>query len=294
MNKRTKLPTHRLLQRRMAGFTLIEAIMVIVITGIVASIVAVFIRYPVQGYVDSVRRAELTDQADVALRRMSRDVRLALPNSLRVTSANVSGITYFFIEFIMTSAGGRYRDPSDGSTAGDFLNFSNATDRTFDVLGTMPAMVAGDFIVVYNLGPGYAPADAYNGGNIAPIASIAGNNVTLTTNPFAAQTPPLASPNGRFQVVPAATGAVSYRCPSAAVGDLTRFWGYGFAAAQPTAPGGASAPLASGNATCVVSYTPAATGRIGLLNVQLTLTSGVAPDVETVTLSQQVHVDNSP
>jgi hypothetical protein len=33
-----------------------------------------------------VRRAELTDQADVALRRITRDIRLALPNSLRVTT----------------------------------------------------------------------------------------------------------------------------------------------------------------------------------------------------------------
>ena len=54
----------------MAGFTLVEAIIVIVITGILAAIVAVFIRAPVDGYFDSVRRAELTDTADVALRRL--------------------------------------------------------------------------------------------------------------------------------------------------------------------------------------------------------------------------------
>ena len=40
-----------------AGFTLVEAIMVIVITGILAGMVAVFIKAPVDGYVDSVRRA---------------------------------------------------------------------------------------------------------------------------------------------------------------------------------------------------------------------------------------------
>ena len=295
MSKRTRLPTHRLLQRRMAGFTLIEAIMVIVITGIVASIVAVFIRSPVQGYIDSVRRAELTDQADVALRRMSRDVRLALPNSLRVTTS-AANVTY--IEFIMTSDGGRYRDPSDGSTAGDFLSFSSAADLTFDVHGVMPAIAANDFIVIYNLGPGYAPANAYVAAdpcaacNRAKVSSVAGNVVTLASNPFAGQTPPLPSPNGRFQVVPGGTKAVTYSCPTAVAGagNLTRFWNYGFSAAQPTAPGGTSALLASGNATCAVQYTPAATGRVGLLNVQLTLTS----NGESVTLSQQVHVDNSP
>ena len=57
---------------RQGGFTLIEAIMVITITGILAAIVAVFIRTPVDGYIDSVARAELTDAADTALRRIAR------------------------------------------------------------------------------------------------------------------------------------------------------------------------------------------------------------------------------
>ncbi|MCX7190509.1 MAG: prepilin-type N-terminal cleavage/methylation domain-containing protein [Methylotenera sp.] len=62
---------------RSAGFTLIEIVMVIVIIGIISGMVAVFVVKPVQGYVDAVHRAELTDSADVALRRLTRDVRLA-------------------------------------------------------------------------------------------------------------------------------------------------------------------------------------------------------------------------
>ena len=54
------------------GFTLIEAIMVIVITGILAGMVAVFIRAPIDAYVDSARRADLTDVADTAVRRVAR------------------------------------------------------------------------------------------------------------------------------------------------------------------------------------------------------------------------------
>ena len=56
--------------RSQRGFTLVEAVMVIALTGIVAAIVAVFIRQPVQGYFDTVRRAELTDVADTAARRI--------------------------------------------------------------------------------------------------------------------------------------------------------------------------------------------------------------------------------
>ncbi|MCX7165039.1 MAG: type II secretion system protein [Rhodocyclales bacterium] len=289
------------IRRPSAGFTLIEAIMAIVITGILAGIVGVFITGPVQGYVDSVRRAELTDAADVALRRITRDLRLALPNSLRVTTSG--GVNY--MEFIITSAGGRYRDPADGSTAGNFLSFTTPGTVTFDVLGTMPANPAiaiNDYIVVYNLGPGYEPANAYRrdeaqcdatpvspGCNIAQVTGIAANVITLDANPFAFQAPPLPSPDARFQVVPGGSRAVTYACPTAA-GNLTRYWNYGFNAVQPTAFVSGSSTLLASASSCNVEYTANASGRNGLLYLELTLTSGG----ESVTLFQQIHVDNAP
>lgn len=284
--------------RRMAGFTLVESVIVILITGILAAVVAIFIRAPVQGYFDTVRRAELTDQADLALRRITRDVRLALPNSVRLST--VGNVHY--IEFIMTRSGGRYRDVSDGSTGGDFLSFSNTADLSFDVHGPLPAMTPGlDFFVVFNLGPGNAPANAYATGdacancNRARITGVAGNTVTLATNPFASQAPPLSSPNGRFQVVPGDVRAVTYSCPvaGAAAGNLTRHWNYGFFAAQPTPPGGSQALLATG-ANCAVSYAPAVGGRHGLLEIRLSLSAGTGADLETVVLQQQIRVDNAP
>lgn len=275
--------------------------MAIVITGILAGIVGVFITGPVQGYVDSVRRAELTDAADVALRRITRDLRLAVPNSLRVTTSG--GVNY--MEFIITSAGGRYRDPADGSTAGNFLSFTTPGAVTFDVLGTMPANPAiaiNDYIVVYNLGPGYEPANAYRrdeaqcdatpvspGCNIAQVTGIAANVITLDANPFAFQAPPLPSPDARFQVVPGGSRAVTYACPTAA-GNLTRYWNYGFNAVQPTAFVSGSSTLLASASSCNVEYTANASGRNGLLYLELTLTSGG----ESVTLFQQIHVDNAP
>lgn len=265
--------------RRVFGFTLVEMIVVIAITGIIAAAVAVFIRYPVEGYGDAVRRAELTDAADVALRRIARDVRLALPNSLRVMSSG--GIHY--IEFISTQSGGRYRDETDGSTGSNFLDFLG--DNAFDVLG--PAeLAAGDFVVIYNLGvPG---ADAYAGNNRAQVQSLTGNTVMLG----ASHVFPFRSPGARFQVVPGATRAVTYACPQAGAsppGNLMRHWNYGFNAAQ-AVPAGGSTALLAGSATCSVDYSANATGRNGLLYISLTLVSGG----ETVTLFNQIHVDNSP
>lgn len=86
--------------RWQGGFTLLEAVVVIVITGIISAMVAL-IRAPVEGYIDSVARAELTDAADTALRRLTREVRTALPNSLR---EGPPGATC--IEFLPTLGGG--------------------------------------------------------------------------------------------------------------------------------------------------------------------------------------------
>ena len=279
---------------RSAGFTLIEIVMVIVIIGIISGMVAVFVVKPVQGYIDAVHRAELTDTADVALRRLTRDVRLALPNSLRVMTSGGN----HYIEFIMTTNGGRYRDTTDGSTAGNFLSWTSA-NLTFDVLGPMPsspALAVNDYIVVYNLGTGYAPADAYAAAdpctncNRAKVSGISANVVTLSTNPFAGQSPPLPSPNARFQIVPGGTKAVTYVCPTTTAGNLSRYANYGFNAAQ-ALPSGTPSTLAA-NATCTVDYTPTATGRNGLLYIELKLTD--TTNGESVTLFQQIHVDNAP
>lgn len=273
-----------------AGFTLIEAIMVIVITGILAGIVAVFIARPVQGYTDTVRRALLADTADVALRRMVREVRLALPNSLRVSS--VAGVSY--IEMIPTVAGGRYRDYGDGSSSGNFLDFGNSSVKAFDVLGPMVSPVAaGDYIVVYNLGPNYNPADAYVGGNRATISGVAGNTITLTNNVFAQESPPLPSPSSRFQLVSNSTRAVTYACPIGVAGNLVRYWGYNFNAAQPMPPSSGFSAVAAANATCTVNYVANASLRTGLLSIQITVADN-PPTGEQVTVFQQIHVDNSP
>ncbi|MBI5922163.1 MAG: type II secretion system protein [Betaproteobacteria bacterium] len=279
---------------RQSGFTLVEAIMVIVITGFLAGIVAVFITVPVQSYADSVRRAELTDAADVILRRIKREIRLALPNSLRVSSSG--GVNY--IEFILTSTGGLYRDEYDGSSAGDFLSFTSSADKTFDVLGTLPsnpAIAADDFIVVNNVANllpannAYATGDPCSNCNRAKVASIASNTVTLATNPFAGQLRPASS---RFQVVPGGVRAVTFACPALTSGNLTRYWNYGFfpsqadaiAALPSLAP--ANRALLAANVTCMVSPPSS-----GLLNIVLTLTDPASG--EGVTLFQQIHVDNS-
>jgi len=263
--------------RRLAsGVTLVEMIVVIAITGILAAAVAVFIRRPVEGYIDAARRAELSDIADTALRRITRDLRTALPNSIRVDA------TGKYIEYLQTGGGGRYRAEVDSGGLGEPLNFS-ALDTLFDVIGPMPTMAAGDQIVIYNLGPGTGSTDAYTGGNRTAFTSVAAPTVTIAAKQF-----PFASPGKRFQVV---QHPVTYACEA---GVLRRYWGYAIAPTQPVPPAGGNNALLATNvnvATCSFSYVTA--GGAAWTGVAA-VTLEISQSGESVRLFQQVHVNNVP
>lgn len=265
--------------KKQLGFTLVEAVMVIAITGIVGSMVAVFMHAPLQGYIDSTNRAELTDEADTALRKMARDIRLALPNSIRVDNTGT------FVEFLLTNTGGRYLDVQDGPN-GDFLSFTDPTDTTFANIGSALPIAVGSHVVVFNLGSGIAPADAYTGGNRALVTAVNGTTITMQNNPFAGNDV-LRSPGRRFQVV---TTPVSYGCID---GALRRYWGYPIAAAQaapPTGTGLQQAMLATGGPQCAFSYQTSGNAPYQLIGLSLTLTR----NGESVSLFHQVHVSNAP
>jgi MSHA biogenesis protein MshO len=299
MMRRVAMPAAR-------GFTLIEAIVVIVVIGVLSTVVALFIRAPIQAYVDGVGRADMTDEADLALRRMARDLRLALPNSIRNrTSGDVVAL-----EFLMTKAGGRYLSADDG-VDGDILDFLrvDAATRTFSVLAAMKSLsdriAIRDFVVVNNLGPGFEPADAYRFGeaqrNIARVDSfikVGGivTSITMADNPFGLQNPPMPSPTQRFHLV---SGPVSFVCTPQPGGTatLTRHWGYTITADQGIPPvGGQSAVLATHVASCVDMFQFSegdALRRSGLVILTLAL-RGRNQNDPTIQLVHQVHVDNTP
>jgi MSHA biogenesis protein MshO len=200
---------------------------------------------------------------------MARDIRLALPNSVRVTAAGS------VVEFLGTRSGGRYR----AQGGGDILDFT-AADNSFDVLGpAIDDMRAGDRIAVYNLG--ISGADAWAGETLADYVGAVGSvtNIAITPTQF-----PLASPGNRFQVV---DGPVSYVCDLGA-GTLTRFWGYdptvGVTGATPRAL------LANQVSACNFTYQPGVTERGGLVSMTLSLSQAG----ETVSLYATTQVSNQP
>ncbi|MDO8311368.1 MAG: prepilin-type N-terminal cleavage/methylation domain-containing protein [Sideroxyarcus sp.] len=271
------------------GFTLVEMIIVIVITGIIGGIVAIFIKAPVQGYVDSARRAELTDIADTAVRRMARDIRTAVPNSVRTTGCGATPC----VEFLPTKDGGRYR----ADTPGNVLTFGSA-DGTFDIVGTAITFAAGDYIVVGSTqSTGNLPYDTTATGVLRSYTSLAGLTVTMNSTLLPTTA---ALDSQRFDVVDGAQQAVTYACEGTlgtldtnnnGQGRLVKHWGYGFNAAQvvPGSLGGTSAILADKVSACAIDY-DLPNQRFGLVAVRLTLTSGG----ESVTLYNEIHVNNSP
>ncbi|WP_219116018.1 type II secretion system protein J [Janthinobacterium sp. UMAB-56] len=303
-------------RRRARGFTLVEMIIVIVITGIIGGMVAMFIRLPVQGYVDANARADLADLADTAVRRIARDVRLALPNSVRVSTDGK------YLELLLTKSGGRYLSEDDAPGLGPVLAFNPvgpaADANQFTVVGNAPAITAGDFIAVYNMGENLP--DAYGCAvnasvcNLAQVASVSGTVVTLKSNPFLAQSPQkFPSPSHRFQVV---TTPVSYVCDPQ-TGTLTRYSGYTIQAAQPL--DAAAAPLATAPVRALLAQkilkntldrTGVAAGEKtapegcftyallknvprGLLGIVLSL-GAENSNTGTLRLAQQVQVTNTP
>jgi MSHA biogenesis protein MshO len=272
------------------GFTLIEMIVVIVITGIIAGIVAIFIQAPVQGYVDSARRAELTDIADTAVRRMARDVRSAVPNSVVLSGCPAACA----VEYLPTKDGGRYRAGAGGNN--NVLSFGIGGSTVFDIIGTAVPIIANtDFVVIGSTQSGGGPPyDQTVGGVLRSVTGMANGNTTVT---FAAPVlPPWAEISSqRFDVVDGAQQAVTYACEGVGTdaagtgtGVLRRYWGYGFDHDYSAAPE-SHAVLADSVSACNITYN-VANQRFGLLTISLTLTS----ENESVSLYNEIHVNNAP
>lgn len=262
------------------GFTLVEMVVVITIVAILAAASALFIRNPTQAFIDSENRANLTDRADTALRRMARDIRNALPNSVRTTTSGLDS----FIEFVPVKSAGRYRAAAGIAVGDNPLDFSLAAD-TFDVLGPSVTVASGDKLVIYNLG--IAGSDVYEGSDSRALQTT-GNLSVLSFNGGIF---PLESPSSRFFVV---STPVSYACDMTNH-ELLMYSGYAIQVTQPVSVStlnslATARKLATGLTSCQVNYVPGILQRSGVITIYL----GFTQDAATVSLMHQVNVVNSP
>jgi len=279
-----------------SGFTLVELVITIAVGSVVVAFMALFIVMPMNAYTAQTRRAALVDSSDSALRYMARDIRSALPNSVRVSTSG----TVTALELLATADGARYQDGGPVSNPALALDFTAAdgafaTTVPFTQL-TLPWTSNAYFLSIYNVGvPG---ADAYQMTNVITPAGTAitisagatANQNLITLNPafqFA-----FGSPEKRVYLV---SGPVSYLCDTAA-GTLTRYSGYAIGPTQPTsaatlAGAGVAAALVAANVGgCQFTYSSGTAQR----NALATLTLQITQSGESAQLLNEVQVVNAP
>jgi len=274
---------------RCAAFTLVELVIVIAIAGTVAVMVGVVMSRPLQGFADLSRRAELVDLASGALNRMVRDIRMAVPNSVRVTGTGQ-------LELLRSPVSGRYRANLKDGTRSDPPACS-ASPCSIQVLSPLSPqeidrIASMNWMVIYNIGGTgngndiWPPLDMDNASSvITPKATFgyAGGDLTLTGAAIAGFGFRYASPQRRFYLADAVVG---YRCAN---GRIVReeFSTLSDAAAYDYSD---AALLVDSVRSCTFRYQPGNARRGGLVTIELVLEQAG----ERISLLQQVHVDNAP
>ncbi|RZV36078.1 MAG: prepilin-type N-terminal cleavage/methylation domain-containing protein [Chromatiales bacterium] len=282
---------------RLRGFTLVELVVVIVLSAIVISFMAMFIAGPVRGYTDQVRRAELVDLAENSLQRIALDIRNALPNSVRITGSG----SVIALEMINTVDGVRYREqpPPDADRRLDF----SVADDAFNSVGTFtgiskPFSSTSHYLSIYNVGvPG---ASAYE---LANVITPPGTQIDIDSDTISGEDNVTISPPFRFafgspaQRLFLVDGPLSYLCDTG-TGTLARYSGYSIAASQSgrdsaaelVAAGAVETIVANRVGSCNMTYAPGTSQRAGLVTLQIS----VSDSGETISLLHQVHVNNVP
>lgn len=160
-----------LVRNKKSGFTLIEMVTVIVLLGIIAGILTPFIAKAMLAYTHSKARASLVSKGRLALERISREVRHAVPNTLSVIDSGGG------IEFVRSRAGGRYVEQFDDFGAefsrNNYRFRTNANRTVLYVAGntadTGLSWLSGDELVIGN----FSPADFQSGASRVALDAIA-------------------------------------------------------------------------------------------------------------------------
>ncbi|MDX1593510.1 MAG: prepilin-type N-terminal cleavage/methylation domain-containing protein [Gammaproteobacteria bacterium] len=294
---------------RCRGFTLIESVMTILLLGILALATIPFLRMATDAYLDAQSYADLTARGRLALERLAREVRQALPNSIQ-TVAGGQGI-----EFVHAIHGTRYADDADrfdqdpdcgsGKAFNDmnrrFRALSNRTalyaldDDLATLVGNLLAGGGSPALVIANTTPGDLTAAAADDRTWVALAGTTATTCAAdktddgTVLDFAAAKRfPLASLGARL--------AIADRTVEVGVSGATLRWHevdgidttiYNNAAADWS---GTDPVLVDGVTSVAFTYAPGSVNAAGVLGIALELSDGRVD----VALYEEVRVRNVP
>ncbi len=277
------------------GFTLVELIMVIALAGIVAVMISTVMSRPLQGFADQSRRAELTDLAAMALNRMARDIRLAVPNSVKNEEGCLPG-SCRTLEFLQISGAGRYKGNQlpHGVERFDPPRCPDSGACFIPVLSPSLDIEKAKWMVIYNTNKEvWLPPDSAGQAVITPSKAEVrfgdcpqGDDYGLKclelkeAGEFSFKSP---SPAHRFYL---SDGAIRYRCGADGSGAYKLYR----AVSEDLKAYSGESTVVDSVTHCSLTYETSTNTRNGLVTLHLSLTKGG----ETVSLLQQVHVDNAP
>lgn len=204
------------------GFTIIEIVITLLISAILAVGIVGYIGEAVEGFAASGNRNKLATSGRNVVDRIALELHNAVPNSLRVSTAQGTGDQC--LEFIPFIGASNYRDaPFTGSGASQFEAIDFNPELTL-------ASPAGRYAIIYPINT----QSVYAGGSPGPRALIdeiedtGGNDGIVTVRLDATHRYSRRSPVERFYV---ADQPVSF-CVEG--GQLFRYQSYGFQTTQCT------------------------------------------------------------
>ncbi len=252
------------------GFTLIELIAVIVVLSIMATFSVRFVVSTIDNYNRTVDRGKLVAHGRQALERMTRQLRTAVPNSVRVTNANQC------VEFLPIAGGGNYIGELADANNGAAAQASISTGGYQVTFGS----------ALYAFVAALSTTEIYSGSAASVAISAAEDHSDSTLSLAAAHQFLRNSISHRFFL---ADNPVAF---CVAANELRYYSGYATPTTTTGVPAGVGSLMAQGVASDGSPFTLSAGAetRNSLLAVRLTFTR----HSETVALNQEVLIRNVP
>ncbi len=274
-------------KKQFRGFTLIELVMVITISSILLVVIGPIISRPFSIFQDMQTRASLVDKAHAALAAVTRKVRQAVPNSVRVNGG--------VLELMPVSFAGRY-PLADNAADIDGLT-PRQLDSNFSVFSNVPALTNQRLVVnptstvlLYAAAADSLPRMMTPSSTTLTVIDNGNQDRVTLSSAFRFDPGGNGSPSRRIFATP---GPISFVCNGS---DLILVEGYTAAVNQPTdistAPlsGGAQSLLSESISSCQFRFSAGTAQRSALLTMELTVTE----NGESIRLIEQMHVENVP